>query len=98
MARAPDQRAIEAKELYDKGLKLIEIAKELDVPVGTVRSWKNRQCWDNATLQKKKSQRCKKNEAVSRGTKMPKGMAGQDRRETRMQLRQESSKLSFLIA
>ena len=54
MARAPDQRAIEAKELYDKGLKLIEIAKELDVPVGTVRSWKNRQCWDNATLQKKK--------------------------------------------
>lgn len=89
MARAPDQRAIEAKELYDKGLKLIEIAKELDVPVGTVRSWKNRQCWDNATLQKK--------EAVSRETKMPKGMAGQGRRETRMQLRQESSKLSFLI-
>ena len=35
---ALDQRAIEAKELYDKGLKLIEIAKELDVPVGTVRS------------------------------------------------------------
>ena len=89
MARAPDQRAIEAKELYDKGLKLIEIAKELDVPVGTVRSWKNRQCWDNATLRKK--------EAVSQGTKMPKGMAGQGRRETRMQLRQESSKLSFLI-
>ena len=54
MARAPDQRAVEAKELYDKGLKLIEIAKKLDVPVGTVRSWKNRQCWDNATLQKRK--------------------------------------------
>ena len=53
MARAPDQRAVEAKELYDKGMKLIEIAKKLDVPVGTVRSWKNRQCWDNATLQKK---------------------------------------------
>ena len=96
MARAPDQRAIEAKELYDKGLKLIEIAKELDVPVGTVRSWKNRQCWDNATLQKKKRNVAKK-EAVSRETKMPKGMAGQGRRETRMQLRQESSKLSFLI-
>ena len=43
----------------------------------------------NATLRKK--------EAVSQGTKMPKGMAGQGRRETRMQLRQESSKLSFLI-
>lgn len=96
MARAPDQRAIEAKELYDKGLKLIEIAKELDVPVGTVRSWKNRQCWDNATLQKKNAT-LRKKEAVSQGTKMPKGMAGQGRRETRMQLRQESSKLSFLI-
>ena len=46
MARAPDQRAIEAKELYDKGLKLIEIAKELDVPSGagnrqsTAKAWK----------------------------------------------------------
>ena len=93
MARAPDQRAIEAKELYDKGLKLIEIAKELDVPVGTVRSWKNRQCWDNATLQKKK-----RNVAKKRGGQPGnKNAKGHGRRETRMQLRQESSKLSFLI-
>ena len=66
MARAPDQRAIEAKELYDKGLKLIEIAKELDVPVGTVRSWKNRQCWDNATLQKQKCQRAWRDRAAGK--------------------------------
>lgn len=75
MARAPDQRAIEAKELYDKGLKLIEIAKELDVPVGTVRSWKNRQCWDNATLQKKKRNVAKKRGGQP-GNKNAKGHGG----------------------
>lgn len=55
MARAPDERIGKAKELFDQGLKLIEIANQLDVPEGTVRSWKNRYKWDNetnATLQK----------------------------------------------
>ena len=75
MARAPDQRAVEAKELYDKGLKLIEIAKKLDVPVGTVRSWKNRQCWDNATLQKKKRNVAKKRGGQP-GNKNAKGHGG----------------------
>ena len=46
MARAPDDRVAKAKELYDKGTKLIEIAKQLDIPEGTVRSWKNRYEWD----------------------------------------------------
>ncbi|MFR4430571.1 MAG: phage terminase small subunit, partial [Blautia faecis] len=32
--------------LYDKGLKLIEISSQLNVPEGTVRSWKNRYHWD----------------------------------------------------
>jgi uncharacterized protein YjcR len=54
MARAPDPKAIEASKLYQQGLKLIEIASQLSVPEGTVRSWKNRYDWDNATLQKKK--------------------------------------------
>ena len=54
MARAPDQRVEQARELYAKGLKLIEIAGTLGVPEGTVRSWKNRYDWDNATLQKNK--------------------------------------------
>ena len=75
MARAPDQRAVEAKELYDKGMKLIEIAKKLDVPVGTVRSWKNRQCWDNATLQKKKRNVAKKRGGQP-GNKNAKGHGG----------------------
>ena len=47
----------EAKELYHKGFKLIEIANKLDIPEGTIRSWKNRYKWDdkNATLQDKRN-------------------------------------------
>lgn len=59
MARAQDQRVEQAKELYAKGLKLIEIASILEVPEGTVRSWKNRYDWD-ATLHKKKRNVAKK--------------------------------------
>lgn len=54
MARAPDERIHKAYELYKKGYKLIEIASQLDIPEGTVRSWKNRYKWDNATLQSAK--------------------------------------------
>lgn len=35
-------------------MKLIDIAKQLSVSEGTVRSWKSRYKWSNATLQKKK--------------------------------------------
>lgn len=60
MARAPNQKALEAKELYAKGLKLIEISDKLGIPEGTIRSWKNRYGWDGATLQKKKCNVAKK--------------------------------------
>lgn len=43
MPRKPDERIIQAKELYLKGLKLVEIASQLSLPEGTVRRWK----WDN---------------------------------------------------
>lgn len=55
MARAPDIRVEQAKELFLKGKKLIEISELLGVPEGTIRSWKNRYNWDNATLQKKRN-------------------------------------------
>lgn len=57
MARAPDERQERAKDLFLRGMKLIDISESLGVPVGTIRSWKNRYNWDcnqNATLQKKK--------------------------------------------
>ena len=46
MARAPDERVGKAKELFSQGMKLIEIAKNLNVSEGTVRSWKSRYKWD----------------------------------------------------
>lgn len=32
--------------MYLSGMKLVEIAARLDLPEGTIRSWKNRQKWD----------------------------------------------------
>ena len=63
MARAPDPKAAQAKEMFLAEKKLIEIAEALGVPEGTVRSWKNRYGWDsnaNATLQKSKRNVAKK--------------------------------------
>lgn len=47
MPRKPDQRIKQAQELYLKGLKLVDIAKQLDLPEGTVRRWKSTYKWDN---------------------------------------------------
>lgn len=45
MARKPNEKAIEAKKLYDTGKKLVEIAAALDLPEGTVRRWKSTYKW-----------------------------------------------------
>lgn len=60
MPRAPDQRVEEARKLYASGAKLIEVSQKLGIPIGTIRSWKNRYKWDNATLQKNKRNVAKK--------------------------------------
>lgn len=59
--RSPD--SIKAEELYRSGLTLVEIASQLNVSPGTVRSWKNRYKWDgneSATLQSNKCNAAKK--------------------------------------
>ena len=53
MPREPDKRVGEAYKLYQKGIKLVDIAKELDVPPGTVRRWKSTYNWDNERSDKK---------------------------------------------
>ena len=71
MPKAKDARADKAFEMYKQGLKLIEIANQLGIAEGTVRSWKNRYKWDdggNATLQKKE----KKERNVAKGNKQAK--------------------------
>lgn len=52
MPRAKNAKAEVARKLYEQGILLKDIAEQLDVPEGTVRSWKKRYNWDNATLQK----------------------------------------------
>ncbi len=61
MPRKPDERVEQAKELYRKGLKLINIAKQLDLPEGTVRRWKSTYKWDSERSEKKANVRNEKN-------------------------------------
>ena len=53
MARAPDKRIEQAKEMYLQGQKLVEIASQLNLPEGTVRRWKCTHKWDNERSDKK---------------------------------------------
>lgn len=63
MPRAKNAKADEALALYKQGLKLVEIARQLEVPEGTVRRWKCTHDWGG-----KKSERSeKKTSARKRG-------------------------------
>ncbi len=53
MPRKPDERITQAKELYLKGMKLVEIASQLNLPEGTVRRWKSTHKWENERSDKK---------------------------------------------
>ena len=53
MARAPDPRIEKAKAMYLEGLKLVEIASQLNLPEGTVRRWKCTHKWDSERSDKK---------------------------------------------
>ena len=53
MARAPDKRIEQAKAMYLKGIKLVEIASQLNLPEGTVRRWKSTHKWDSERSDKK---------------------------------------------
>lgn len=69
MPKAKDARADKAFEMYKQGLKLIDIANQLGVAEGTVRSWKNRYKWNgetNATLQKNKHNVAKENKQAKK--------------------------------
>ena len=68
MARAPDKRIEQAKEMYLQGRKLVEIASQLNLPDGTVRRWKCTHKWDNERSDKKsersESKKSKKKKAA----------------------------------
>lgn len=75
MAREINTKRIEAERLYreSKGqMKLIDISKQLDVPEGTIRGWKNRDKWNaesNATLQNKTCSVADKKRSVTNSKK-----------------------------
>ena len=74
MARAPDVKYAEAKALYDKGLKLVEIANQLSIPDGTVRRWKSTHKWDTERSDKKNERSHKR--GAPKGNKYAKGNKG----------------------
>lgn len=42
-----NEKAKEARKLYKSGMKLVDIARQLDCSAATIRTWKNRYKWDN---------------------------------------------------
>lgn len=91
-ARSPD--SIEAEKLYKSGMALVDIAKKLGKPEGTVRRWKSTQKWDENGKKNKASVRKRKvlqkkrafaKEVGSRGTRIAK----ENRMRRGMELRRE---------
>lgn len=72
MPRKPDKRIEQAQALYLKGLKLVDISKQLDLPEGTVRRWKSTYKWDNERSDKE-SERSDKNKGAQPGNKNASG-------------------------
>ena len=72
MARAPDPRIDEAKAMYLKGVKLVEIAHRLDLPEGTVRRWKSTHKWESERSDRK-SERSKRKRGAQPGNKNSSG-------------------------
>lgn len=52
MARARSPDSIKAEQMFRCGEKLIDIAKKLGVPAGTVRRWKSTQNWEAGSKKK----------------------------------------------
>lgn len=53
MPRGSSGKRDEAEQLFLDGMKLTEIAKKLQIPEGTVRSWKNRGKWGKSLKKNK---------------------------------------------
>ena len=66
MARAPDSRIEQAEAMYRKGIKLVEIASQLNLPEGTVRRWKCTHKWDSERSDRN-SERSVKNRGAPAG-------------------------------
>ena len=75
MPRKPDSRIEQAKEMFLNGMKLVEIASQLELPEGTVRRWKSTHNWDNERSEKK-SERSEKRKGGQPGNRNAEGHGG----------------------
>ena len=76
MPRARNAKADEALALYRQGLRLVDIAKKLEIPEGTVRRWKCTYKWDSDKSERsesKKSVRKRGGQPGNRNRAAPKG-------------------------
>lgn len=76
MANKKSEKAIKARELYNRGMKLVEIANKLNVPDGTVRRWKSTQNWDrnesersDSKSERSSKKRIERTQQIDDGTK-----------------------------
>lgn len=69
MARSPNEKAEKARELYKGGMKLVEIASQLDVPAGTVRRWKSTYHWDGECQSERSGKKSERSESKKSVTK-----------------------------
>ena len=69
MARSPNQKAEKARELYKGGMKLVEIASQLEVPAGTVRRWKSTYHWDGEQQSERSEKKNERSESKKSVTK-----------------------------
>lgn len=76
MSRASSDKKAEAEKLFNKGMKLIDIAKKFNIPEGTIRSWKNRGKW-GAKSSKKNQCNVAKDEVIGDATLQKKKRGGQ---------------------
>lgn len=56
MPRKRSAISIKAEEMYHSGMRLIDIAKKIGKPPGTVRRWKNTQEWDKGEDESERSE------------------------------------------
>lgn len=75
MPRKPDSRIEQAKVMFLDGMKLVEIASQLELPEGTVRRWKSTHNWDNERSEKK-SERSEKKKGGQPGNRNAEGHGG----------------------
>ena len=75
MPRKPDSRIEQAKVMFLDGMKLVEIASQLELPEGTVRRWKSTHNWDNERSDKK-SERSEKKKGGQPGNRNAEGHGG----------------------